>query len=180
MRKGVGEPVVEIVVVDAELDLDHARARQDGREEVDWIRRRGHDCRVTRLHEHPHQVREALLRADRRDGLRLRVELDAETVAVQVADRAAQLGDAAARRVAVVVRLRGRFGQLLDHGRRRGEVRVAEAEVDHVVPGAAQLELQLLGHREDVRREQRNAAKVHRPESTIGSSLYLSTSAWLA
>ena len=167
VRERIGQPVVEILVAPAELDLDHARARQDGREEMDRIRRRGHDRRVARLHEHPHQMREPFLGADRGDRLRLGIELDAEPVPVQVADRAAQLRDAATRRVAVVVRLRGRLDQLLDDRRRRGEVGVAEAEVDHVLARAPQLQLQLLGHREDVRRERRDAAKLHRP------SLYL-------
>ena len=167
VRERIGEPVVEIVVAPAELDLDHARTGEDGREEVDRIRRRGHDRRVAGLHEHPHQMREPFLGADRGDRLRLGIELDAEPVPVEVADRLAQLRDPAARRVAVVVRLRGCLGQLLDHRRRRGEVGVAEAEVDDVVTRAPQLQLQLLGHREDVRRERRNASKLH------GSSLYL-------
>ena len=112
------QPVVEILVAPAELDLDHARACQDGREEVDRIRRRGHDRRVAGLYEHPHQMGEPLLGADRGDSLRLGIELDAEAIPVQVADRAAQLRDAATRRVTVVVRLRGRLDQLLDHRRR--------------------------------------------------------------
>ena len=159
----VGDLVVELVVAPAELDLDHARAGQDGRVDVDRIGRRGHDRRVARLDEHPHQVREPFLGADRRHRLGLGVELDAEAIAVEVADRAAQLRDAATGRVAVVARVRGRLGQLLDRRRRRGEVGVAEPEVDHVLPGTAQLQLQLLGHREDVRRERRDTAKLHRP-----------------
>ena len=118
MRERFDQPVVEILVVPAELDLDHARTRQDGREEMDRIRRRGHDRRVAGLDEHPHQMGEPLLGADRGDCLRLGIELDAEAIPVQVADRAAQLRDAATRRVAVVVRLRGCFGELLDHCRR--------------------------------------------------------------
>ena len=98
-------------------------------------------------------MREALLGADRRHRLRLGIELDAEAVGVQVADRGAQLRDAAARRVAVVARLRRRLRQLVDGRGRGGQVGVPEAEVDHVLARAAQLELQLLGDREDVRGE---------------------------
>ncbi len=113
----IREPVVEIVVAPAELDLDHARSCEDGREEVDRVRRRGHDRRVARLNEHPHQMREPFLGADRGDRLRLGIELDAEPVPVEVADRLAQLRDAAAGGVPVVVGLRGCLGQLLDHRR---------------------------------------------------------------
>ena len=76
----VCEPVVEIVVASAELDLDHAGSREDGRKEMDRKRGRGHDGRIARLHEHPHQVREAFLRADGGDRLRLGIELDSEPV----------------------------------------------------------------------------------------------------
>ena len=131
------EPVVEVLVRSPSstwITLAPARTR---REEVNRIRRRRHDRRVAWLDEHPHQMGETLLRADRRDRLRLGIELDAEAIPVQVADRLAQLRDAAARRVAVVVRLRGCLGELLDRHCRRGEVGVAEAKVDRRRPRRA-------------------------------------------
>ena len=83
-----GEAVVQLVVVAVELDRDDGRPGQHGRLEVDRVARRRHDRDVAGLDEHPHQVREALLRADRRHRLRLGIELDAEAVGVEVADRA--------------------------------------------------------------------------------------------
>ena len=71
--------------------------REERRGAVDRVARRRHDGGVARLDEHPHQVGEAVLGADRRDGLRLGVELDAETTPVEVADRRPQLRDAATR-----------------------------------------------------------------------------------
>ena len=60
--------------------------------------------------------------------------IDAEPALVERGDGLAQLGDAPARGVAVVARVVRRLGQLLDGDVRRGEVRVAEAEVHHVRP----------------------------------------------
>ena len=51
--------------------------------------------------------------------------------------------------------------QLLDGDRRRREIRVAEAEVDHVVSLAPQLPLQLVHGREDVGRQVVDAVKLH-------------------
>ena len=44
----------------------------------------------------------------------------------------------------------GGLGELLDRDRGRGDVRVAEAEIDHVATLAPQLALQLVDGREDV------------------------------
>ena len=84
-----------------------------------------------------HEVREALLRADHRDRLGVGIELDAVAALVPLADRGAQVGDAARRRVAVVARVARRLADLLDDVRRRRQVGVAHAEVDDVLAGAA-------------------------------------------
>ena len=96
---------------------------------------------------------EALLRAERQRRLGLRVELDAEAVAIELADRRSEVREAAARRVAVVARQERRLPQLLDGDLRRRDVGIAEAEVDHVLAGAAQLELEALDLGECVWRE---------------------------
>ena len=64
---------------------------------MDRVARRRHDGDVARLEQHPHQVREPLLRADRRDDLRLGIDLDAEATLVQLRKGVAQVRDAAAR-----------------------------------------------------------------------------------
>src|SRR5581483_3571732 len=99
--------------------------------------------------------------ADRRDHLRLRVEADAVGLRVPLADGQPQLPDAAARRVAVVRALEGGLAQLLDGEVRRGDVGVAEAEVDHVSAFPPQLSLQLVDGREDVGRQGVDATKLH-------------------
>ena len=78
-----------------------------------------------------------------------------------LADRAAQLLDAAAHRVAVVGGPERGLAQLLDGDRRRREIGVAEAEVDHIVSFAPQLPLQLVHGREDVGRQVVDAVKLH-------------------
>ena len=64
-------------------------------------------------------------------------------------------------RVAVVARPERGLPQLLDGDRRRRDVGVAEAEVDHVVSLAPQLPLQLVDGREDVGRQVVDAVKLH-------------------
>ena len=67
--------------VDARPDR-HARDRRAGearREEMDRIARARHERDVARAEQHPEQVHETLLRAERHRRLRLRIELDART-----------------------------------------------------------------------------------------------------
>ena len=53
------------------------------------------------------------------------------------------------------------LAQLLDGDLRRGDVGIAEAEVDHVAALAPQLPLQLVDGREDVRRQLVDPVKLH-------------------
>ena len=110
---------------------------------------------------------EALLRADRADDVHVRVEGDAELARVALADGLAEVRQAAARGVAVVDGLGRGLGELLDRDRGRGDVRIAEAEVDHVAALAPQLALQLVDGREDVRGEIVNSPELHR-DSVVG------------
>ena len=111
--------------------------------------------------QHPHEVGEALLGADRGDDLALGVEVDVEPALVQVGERLAQLGDAAAGRVAMVAGVVRRLRQLLDGQVGRRDVGVAEAEVDDVEPGAARLDLQPVDDREDVRGQACDPPELH-------------------
>ena len=119
------------------------RAGEARRDQVDRVGGARDDDAVALLDEHPHQVREALLGADRADDVRLGVELHAEDLAVALADRFTQIREPAARRVAMVRRLRGGLAELFNRNLGRRDVGVAEAEVDHVAPVAPQLALQL-------------------------------------
>ena len=97
--------------------------------------------------------------------------VDAEVARVALADGLAQVRQAAARRVAVVDGLGGGLGELLDRDRRRGDVGVAEAEVDHVAAVAPQLAFELVDRREDVRGEIVDSSELHRATSLGGSTM---------
>ncbi len=144
-------------------DANDRRAGEDRREQVDRVARRRHEHRVARLDEHPEQVAEALLRAHRGDRLGLGIELDSVPARVALADGAPEVGDAAARRVAVVARVLGGLAKLLHGDLRRREVGIPEAEVDDVLAGAPQLQLELVDLGEDVRRQARDAPELHQP-----------------
>ena len=128
-------------------------AREYRPEQVDRVARARHERDVAGAEQHPQEVHETLLRAEGERRLALRVELDAVAVAVAVADRLPQSRQAAAGGVAVVARQQRRLAQLLDRNLGRRHVGVAEAEVDHVLALAAQLELQPLDLGECVRRQ---------------------------
>ena len=140
--------------------------------DVDRVARRRDERRVAGLDERPHEVDEALLGAHRRDHLGLGIQLDSEAAPVEVGAGRAELRDALRGGVAVVVRLRGGLLELRDGHLGRGQVGIAEPEVDDVVACAAQLERQLADHREHVRRQPVEPAEGerHRPWSS-GSPL---------
>ncbi len=140
---------------------DDASTRESRRNAVNRVRGCGNDDRVAALDQHPHHVSEALLCADRARDLGLGVELDPERAQIVLGDRMAQLRDAPARRVAVIRGLRGGLLQFRHRDLGRRDVRVAETEVDHVAPVTAQLALQLVDRREDVRRQVFDSAKLH-------------------
>ena len=141
--------------------VDDGRTRESRRDAVNRVGRGRHDDVVAGGREHPQQVCEPFLRTDRAHDLRLRIDRDAEAARVVLADRAAQLLDAAAHRVAVVGGPERGLAQLLDGDRRRREIGVAEAEVDHIVSFVPQLPLQLVHGREDVGRQVVDAVKLH-------------------
>ena len=89
---------------------------------------------------------------------------------VQRGDRLAQLGQAAAHRVAVVARVLRRLAQLVDGDLRRGDVGVAEAQVDHVRTCSPCVDLQTVDDREDVRGQVGDPAELHRrPRYSVGT-----------
>ena len=114
----VGE-VREDVLVGAHRDLRDARAGQHGREEVDRVARLGTSATSPGSTSTQSRCARPSL-APMVDRLRLGVELHAEAAPVQLADGCAQVGDPAARRVAVVARLAGGLGELLDGDVGRG------------------------------------------------------------
>ena len=70
--------VREQILVGAHRHAGDRRTGKDRRVNVDRIARARHEGRVTRFEEHPHQVREPFLGADRVQDLGIRIEIDAE------------------------------------------------------------------------------------------------------
>jgi hypothetical protein len=58
----------------------------------------------------------------------------------------------------------GRLGELVDRKIRRGEVGVAEAEIDDVRPASTPLDLQAVDDREDVGRQRGDPSELHDQE----------------
>ncbi len=163
----VGEALALLRVGErAHRHLAEVGPREQWAVDVDGVARARHDRRIAAVEQHPHQVAEALLRADRVGDLELRIELDAPRLLVVAGDRLAQLGQAAAQRVAVVRRLRGSLGELLHGDVRRRDVRVAEAQVDDVPACPTCLDLQVVDDREDVRRQVLDSPELHACDAT--------------
>ena len=140
---------------------DDGRAREAGARQVDRIARGRHDRGVPRAEHHPHEVRETLLCADGRDHLGLGVEVNIKEQLVAVRDRKTEVRYAPARAVAVVLRVVGGLGELLDRDVGARQVGVPEAEVDDVAPVGARVSLQAVDLSEDVRGQARDAAELH-------------------
>ena len=123
------------------------------RHAMDGVGRRRHQHLVARSDHCPEQMREALLRPDRRHDLLVGIELDAEHGLVPLRDRTPQLDDPTARRVPVVRRPKSGLPQLLHRDLGRRNVGVPEAEIDHVTARAAKFSLQLVDFGEQIRRQ---------------------------
>ena len=96
---------------------------------------------------------------ERRDDLRLRIELHAESARVIAGLGAAQAGNALGGGIAVGARLADGLDQLVDDVLGRGEIGIAHAEVDDVGAGGAGLGLELVDLLEDVRRQAPHAVE---------------------
>jgi hypothetical protein len=137
---GAGDRLLEIgdeVGARGEGHVAQVAPGDDGRILVDRIRGVGTQHNVSRTDRHQHEMRQALLGSDHGDGLAVRIERDPVAALVPLGGGGAQVRDAARGRVAVVARVAGGFPDLVDHVRRRGEIRVSHAQVDDVLARAA-------------------------------------------
>ena len=126
---------------------------------VDRIRRiRRHD-RVAGPHHREQQVRQRVLRPDRDDGFRIRIEIDVVIRLVPLDDLLAQLGNTLRLRVAMIARVARRLDHLVHDDPRRGPVRVAHSEIDHILLRRSCLCLHLIDDGEHVRRQFLDAIK---------------------
>ena len=99
---------------------------------VDGVPRIGAQRGVARVEEREVEVEDALLRADRRHDLGVRIELDVEAAHVEVRDGLAEVRAAAVGGVLVRLGLGDRLLHRVDDDRRRRAVGVADAQRDDV------------------------------------------------
>ena len=140
--------------------LADRRAGHDEAERVDRIGRVRRQDHVARRGDRLRQVGEAFLRAERRDDLRVGIELHAEAAVIIGGLRACAGQECRARRNSGACAAWRRLAQLLDDVLRRRQVGIAHAEIDDVVAARAGLRLQLVDLLEDVRRQPLDAMKV--------------------
>src|SRR5690606_39110311 len=93
------------LLVIAGRDAQVAGSRDDDGVRVDRERRRRHERGVAGPEEREAEVAESLLRADRRDDLRLGIELDAPLRRVVLRDFAPEVVDSGADRITMVSRI---------------------------------------------------------------------------
>ena len=145
--------VDEVPLPAREGDRADVRPGDDHGVGVDRVRRAGDERDVPRAHRGQHEVGQPLLRSDRGDRLRFRVEVHVVFPLVPVADGQTQLRDPAGKRIAVVPRVADRLDKLVDDVLRRGKIGVSHPQVDDVLAGVAQFRLELHHDREYVRRQ---------------------------
>ena len=85
---------------------------------------------------HQHEMGQSLFGADHRHALAVGIHAHAAVALVPLGDPAAQVGQPARSRVAVIARVARRVADLVDHVIGRGQVRIAHAQIDHVLTGA--------------------------------------------
>jgi hypothetical protein len=145
---------------------DHAARHQEA-EGVDRIARVRAEHDVARRRDRLCDVGETFLGAERRDHLRVGIELHAETAPVVRRLRFAQAWNPARGRIAVGARLADDLFQLVEHMLRRGKVRIAHAEVDDVGARIARRRLRAVDLLEHIGRQAANAVKLfHGPRGS--------------
>ena len=103
---------LEELLIVAQGDADDVALGQGDGVDVNEKRRVGHNGRVARPHQRKAHVRKAFLRADGRDHLGGRIEVDAVQPLVLAGQFAAQIENADRLRVTAVARIEGRLAEL--------------------------------------------------------------------
>ncbi len=146
----------------------HARAGDDGAEDVDGIAGVEDGDGVLVVERGEAEVCDSLFGADGDDGLGFGVERDGVAALVPVADGLAQARQPAGERVAVGGRLLRGLDELVDDVAGGRAVGVAHAEVDDVFAAAARGGLELAGDVEDVLGQTREATEVFGSDCGFG------------
>ena len=154
----------EEVSIGGQRNRSQVAVRDDDRVRVDRIGRVRDEGAVAGLQHRQRQVRHAFLGADGGDDLGVRVQLDVVAVAVPLRHRHPQPRDAAGGRVAVVLRILGGLDELVDDVLGRRHVRIAHAEVDHVLAARPRLRLEVVDDGEDVGRQALDPVEIVHPD----------------
>ena len=120
--------------------------------------RRNHG--VARANHREEQMGQGVLGADGDNRFGFRIQLDAVFGAIALHDFRAQPGNAARHRVTMIARIADRFDQFLDDRLGRGAIRIAHAEVHHILLRRARLGLHLVDDGEHVGRQFLDAVKL--------------------
>jgi hypothetical protein len=104
-----------------------------------------------------------LLGPDGGDRFRFRIDLHAVLTGIHTRGRLAQFADSPRSRIAVIARVLRGFDELFHDVGRRGNIRIAHAEIDDIVPFSSGLHLQIVYDREDIGRHAFNAVKFFHP-----------------
>ena len=135
-------------------------ARHQEAEGVDRVARVRHDHHIARRRDGLRHVGEAFLGAERRDHLRIGIELHAEAAPVIGGLGAQQARNALRGRIAVRARLGHRLDELVVDVLGRRQVGIAHAEIDDVGAARPRLGLQPVHFRENVGREALDAMEI--------------------
>ena len=111
---------------------NNSGAGKPGTSQVNRVAGTWHQRRIAGAQEHPHQVGQPFLGANRGDDFGFGVEVHVKEHLVAIGHREAEMRNTLARAVAMVLGVVGRFGQLGDSNIRARQVGVSEAEVHHV------------------------------------------------
>jgi hypothetical protein len=159
MAHGALDRDEELVVGLDRHGADHAACHQKA-EGVDRIGRIRAQDDIARRGDRLRHIGEAFLGAERRDDLRVWVQLHAETAGVIGSLRLAKTRNTARGRVAVGARIAHDVAQFVDHGLRRRQIRISHAEIDDVGAGRSRARLQAVDLFEDVGRKAADLVKL--------------------
>jgi len=148
----IGQPFEECVPRGGRDRADRG-AGDDEAEAVNGVRWVGRKNDVARRGDGLGEVGEALLRAQADNDFLVGVEIDIETPLVIGRLGLPEAGNAAARRIAMGVRLSRDLGKLFDHVFRRRSVGIAHAKIDDVLAASARRGLHRVDFGEDVGRQ---------------------------
>jgi hypothetical protein len=131
---------------------DHAAGHQEA-ESMDRIGRVRAQDHVAGRGDRLRHIGKALLGAERRNNLGIRVQLDAETAGIIGGLRAAKARNALGGRIAVGARVLHDLAQFIDHRLRRRKIRIAHAEIDDISSTRSRAGFQTVDLFENVRRQ---------------------------